>query len=152
MNIFELIIVGVLVLLVYFVASLIGAKFGAVGYLLGALLGAAFFAICHYTLKRLIAWTEEHRPRHPSCRNGCCKSNDYTVIRASTETTAFVCKCGFKYIAVRDRFLEVNSEEYAHPYKKRDGRGIWVDDLSESNDRIIGFAGGTREGDTEALQ
>jgi hypothetical protein len=60
-----------------------------------------------------------------TCRNGKCQSEDYKCVECYNGHLTYECRCGIRYIAKRDCFLELLADGTMKPYMKKDAAGNW---------------------------
>lgn len=129
--------------LAYVVGGYLGGKWGLSGWLLGAALGFGIGIIVLKTVLNLPAqiW-HKSRPLRPLCRKGVCQAQDYLLLKATREGSAFQCKCGDKYfrLGMTGRFFEILPDGSLRPYMKRKPFGKWESDADEPPHLTVSFA------------
>jgi hypothetical protein len=73
---------------------------------------------------------------YPVCPNGSCKNKeDYELTQGIQACATFKCKCGVEFLYFEKRFLRLDSDGIAHPYKVYKNRKVrWIDDTGEPID------------------
>jgi len=130
MNIFELLILAMIIVSGYFSGKLCASHLGVIGWIFGFIIGIIFAVVALITLKKCSNIFDKRYPIIPSCKNGKCTFDDYEVIKCLEDnSTFFRCKCGIKYIKKGKHFMEIIGDGSAIPYMKRKGiLGRWEKD------------------------
>jgi len=136
LNVFELTAFILWVGMGCLVSSVLGNKFGWVGYVFGFLLGAAIGFACVYGLFYGLAYLFDNffpdNSSVPFCKNGKCKEGHYEIhkIEVSKEKhrADWVCRCGGRYHKSGRCFYEVLPDGSLQPYMKWKPFRGWLPD------------------------
>ena len=107
------------------------------GFTYGVLAGGVGGVMAHFALwggiVALLYLVEWWRPGRPTCRQGCCHSQDYSLDRFVPEDSRWMvhCRCGDRYVedAPNRRFLRVEADGSLHPFRRHRPLGrAWLPD------------------------
>ncbi|HEX7640933.1 MAG TPA: hypothetical protein VF472_01865 [Burkholderiaceae bacterium] len=131
MNIVEFIVCLVYVIVGGAIAFWCGAHFGAVGYVIGFLVGSLATVVVLALIAAAVFWLERRIsvgvPHYPACRNGCCSADDYKIAGVAPQTT-LICQCGDEYDKRGKRFVRIGPDGGEIPYLRWKPFGSWVAD------------------------
>jgi len=71
----------------------------------------------------------KRRPPYPVCENGCCRWEDYRIVKSDRVDVELVCKCGKRYVKSDQRFQRLLEDGGRQPYKVLKPGHQWVDDV-----------------------
>jgi hypothetical protein len=127
MNIILIILIIIFVACGYQVGELFSAYFGAIGKVVGSVVG---FFLAVFSQQLIWYFWNKWFPVDPPCKNGKCLSDDYEIVGCNQDGTVYRCKCGTKYLKKLSYFKEILEDGTTKPYMVSQGfGGRWKRDL-----------------------